>query len=185
MELRAAPCPGPRPTLESGTASSSRTPGHAVPTRAYQSRHRRRQRPMRSPRRKQRPANSGPSSLAGLTKLTPYQFHSERTNVGRTNPRALSQRSQRSSSCRVVWRTRRAKSRLASLSIERERRRQIGHVALTVNGGRLDLEPSELLVYVLRGRPLTPALRLRTEPLAGGGPFAEVWRAPATARGAL
>ena len=39
--------------------SSSRIPGHAVPTRAYESRHRRRRQPVRSPRQDPNPANSG------------------------------------------------------------------------------------------------------------------------------
>jgi transposase len=39
--------------------SSSRTPGHAAPTRAYESRHSRRRQPMRSPRRTRTPRNTG------------------------------------------------------------------------------------------------------------------------------
>ena len=39
--------------------SSSRIPGHAAPTRAYESRHRRRRQPVRSPRRTRTPQNSG------------------------------------------------------------------------------------------------------------------------------
>jgi hypothetical protein len=45
--------------------SSSRTTGHAVPTRAYQSRHRRRQLPMRSPRRNKGPQTAGLLAVSG------------------------------------------------------------------------------------------------------------------------
>jgi len=43
--------------------SSSRTPGHAAPTRAYESRHKRRRQPMRSPRRTSPRALRGESPL--------------------------------------------------------------------------------------------------------------------------
>ena len=53
--------------------SSSRTPGHAAPTRAYESRHRRRRQPVRSPRRNKKARKRGPPTRAHLTNLTPYQ----------------------------------------------------------------------------------------------------------------
>ena len=52
--------------------SSFRTSGHAAPTRAYESRHRRRRQPMRSPRRLN-PATAGPNNPAPLTGRTPYE----------------------------------------------------------------------------------------------------------------
>src|SRR5947208_11578796 len=52
--------------------SSFRTSGHAAPTRAYESRHRRRRQPMRSPRRT-RPADRGRLTPARLTDRTPYE----------------------------------------------------------------------------------------------------------------
>src|SRR6266508_4583731 len=64
----------PRSTLESGTA-----PRLAHPVMRSQPAHisrdkTRRQQPLRSPRRKRRPATSGPRSRAALTNLTPYQL---------------------------------------------------------------------------------------------------------------
>ena len=46
--------------------SSSRIPGHAAPTRAYESRHRRRRQPVRSPRRDPNPAHSGANNVCPL-----------------------------------------------------------------------------------------------------------------------
>ena len=72
VELRAAPS-GPRSTLDSGTAphlahrSCGTNPRISVATQTSTTAD-------ALPRRKQRPANSGPSIRARLTKLTPYQF---------------------------------------------------------------------------------------------------------------
>ncbi len=53
--------------------SSSRTPGHAAPTRAYESRHRRRRQPVRSPRRTEPRKQRGRITPARLTGRTPYE----------------------------------------------------------------------------------------------------------------
>jgi hypothetical protein len=59
-QLRAAT--GRRSTLEGGSAPD-RTPGHAVPTRAYQPRPPRRRAAGRSPRRTERPADADPRAM--------------------------------------------------------------------------------------------------------------------------
>ena len=61
-------CEQPQPaTLDARERhrSSSRTPGHAAPTRAYESRHRRRRQPVRSPRRTQPRKQRGEQPLPG------------------------------------------------------------------------------------------------------------------------
>ena len=61
-------CEQPQPaTLDARERhrSSSRTPGHAAPTRAYESRHRRRRQPMRSPRRTEPRKQRGRITLRG------------------------------------------------------------------------------------------------------------------------
>ena len=62
---------GPRSTPDNGTAPQLRTPGHAAPTRAYESRHKRRRQPMRSPRRHLSPQQPGRTNAARLTR----RFH--------------------------------------------------------------------------------------------------------------
>ena len=55
--------------------SSSRIPGHAAPTRAYESRHRRRRQPVRSPRRTRTRQTPGRKTPARLTGRTPYECY--------------------------------------------------------------------------------------------------------------